>query len=86
MKVNDILARYEPGDNDDWSVEFAQLLIEDGNTLGELVWEIDFTGIKEPILLGDDGRVWDGHHRLMVARILGIEEVEVKHGTGGRKP
>lgn len=28
MKVNDILARYEPGDNDDWSVEFAQLYRE----------------------------------------------------------
>lgn len=27
------------------------------------------------ILLGDDGRVWDGHHRLIAARRLGMDTV-----------
>lgn len=30
-----------------------------------------------PILLGNDGRVWDGHHRIVAAIALGIETVQV---------
>jgi hypothetical protein len=29
-------------------------------------------GFREPILIGDDGRLWDGHHRLAVALAFGI--------------
>lgn len=30
------------------------------------------------ILLGHDGRVWDGHHRIVAARRLGIESLPVE--------
>jgi ParB-like chromosome segregation protein Spo0J len=43
---------------------------------------IEKTGIREPILLGNDGRVWDGHHRITAAHQLGIEEVPIKHVGG----
>lgn len=34
--------------------------------------------IKEPILLGDDGRVWDGHHRVCAAMYIGESSVPVE--------
>lgn len=38
-------------------------------------------GIDEPILLGDDRRVWDGHHRLVAASQVGFSGlVEVRYG------
>lgn len=30
-------------------------------------------GLTEGVCLGGDGRVWDGHHRIVAARRLGIE-------------
>lgn len=35
--------------------------------------------VQEPVLLGNDGRVWDGHHRIVAARRLGFTEVPVEH-------
>lgn len=37
-----------------------------------------FIDYVSPILLGDDGRVWDGHHRIIIARALGYSFVEVE--------
>ena len=34
--------------------------------------------IEQPVCLGDDGRVWDGHHRIVAARRLGFAEVPVE--------
>lgn len=42
----------------------------------ELEEYISSSGIMPAgILLGNDGRVWDGHHRLIAARRLGIESI-----------
>ena len=30
-------------------------------------------GIRFPVLIGTDGRLWDGHHRVAVALALGID-------------
>lgn len=46
--------------------------------LDELATSIQAEGIREPVLLGNDGRVWDGHHRIVVAMRLGIESVPVE--------
>src|SRR5690606_22968569 len=43
-----------------------------------LLTRIREEGIREPILLGTDGRVWDGHHRITVAMHLGLESVPVE--------
>lgn len=36
-----------------------------------------------PILLGNDGRVWDGHHRLCAALTLGIQFIQADVVPGG---
>jgi hypothetical protein len=35
-------------------------------------------GIPSAVLLGKDGRVWDGHHRITAARRLGFEYIPVE--------
>jgi hypothetical protein len=80
-----ILDRWRPGSGDwDWPAEWAELAQGDaGMKLAGLIGDIAANGIKVPVLLGDDGRVWDGHNRLMVARLLGIEDLAVTYGHGG---
>lgn len=80
MTVDDILRNYWTGDEHAWNNEFAYLVRFHGKHVAELMRDIEANGIKEPILLGNDGRVWDGHHRLLVARILNIKTVAVEHG------
>lgn len=35
-------------------------------------------GIPGSVCLGTDGRVWDGHHRIVAARRLGITHIAVE--------
>lgn len=77
MAVADILAQYVPGDEHEWGVEFAWLRDHHSEALRELSLSIQEHGIREPVVLGDDGRVWDGHHRLLVANTLGLNGVPV---------
>jgi hypothetical protein len=53
--------------------------------LADLIAAIAVNGVATPLLLGDDGRVWDGHHRLLVARLLGIETLTVEYGHSGQE-
>lgn len=78
MKLDDILANYRDGDEHGWDVEFDYLWSRETAYLDRLSTSIQETGMQEPILLGSDGRVWNGHHRLAIARSLGIESVPVK--------
>jgi hypothetical protein len=34
--------------------------------------------ITQPVCLGPDGRVWDGHHRIVAARRLGFTEIPIE--------
>lgn len=34
--------------------------------------------IDQPVCLGPDGRVWDGHHRIVAARRLGFTTIPVE--------
>lgn len=34
--------------------------------------------IEQGICLGNDGRVWDGHHRIVAARRLGFSDVPLE--------
>lgn len=38
---------------------------------------VDWVDPFAPICLGNDGRVWDGHHRICAAMALGFETIEV---------
>lgn len=49
-----------------------------GSRTNALIEDIKERGIQTPILLGTDGRVWDGHHRVIAAMILGLENVPVE--------
>jgi hypothetical protein len=82
-----VLEHWCPGSGDwEWAAEWADIVQADcGMSLAGLIGDIAVNGIKEPLLLGDDGRVWDGHHRLMVARLLGIQEIAVEYGHGGQR-
>lgn len=76
VPIATVLNSYRPGSGDwTWACEFAEIGCRDDLT--ELVNDIKANGIREPILLGNDGRVWDGHHRVMVAVALDIKFVPV---------
>lgn len=84
MKLNYIFENFTPGDEgNSWAAEFAWIINNDYANTSHLVEDIDRNGVRLPILLGDDGRVWNGHHRLLVARILGFTEVPVVHAEDG---
>lgn len=74
-----ILRVYRDGDEHGWTTEFVYLWQEQTDQMLDLLESVAREGIREPILLGDDGRVWDGHHRLAVACALRIQYVPVKH-------
>lgn len=78
MRLSDLLRDYADGDGIGWMAEFDWLDDNHGSRLDMLTTSVQETGIREPILLGDDGRVWDGHHRIAVARRLGMDVVPVR--------
>lgn len=83
--VEEVLLRWRPGSRDwGWAEEFYHLLNDPQQKettaavrLRVIEEGVGFIDGISPILLGSDGRVWDGHHRLCVARELGIETVWV---------
>lgn len=78
MTLDDILSTYRDGDEHGWDVEFDYLRTEHADRLAALLPLIARDGITEPILLGSDGRVWDGHHRLCIAQAIGLRTVPVR--------
>ncbi|MYS44090.1 ParB N-terminal domain-containing protein [Streptomyces sp. SID5998] len=79
-----VLAEVRCGSEDwSWDEEWADLDQRHAAT-GYLTWleqQIRENGITMPVLIGSDGRLWDGHHRLRVAVRLGIGYVPVKLTT-----
>jgi hypothetical protein len=81
MVTRTVLAAYRPGSyGDDWRWEDEWADIDAGRTATDvenLRASVTAVGICEPVLLGDDGRIWDGHHRLRLALELGLPDVPV---------
>ncbi len=78
MKLADLLQYYRPGSYDwTWEEEFADIPTKFPDEFPQLVQAIQKDGIQKAIHLGDDGRIWDGHKRITVAQLLGIEEIPV---------
>ncbi len=67
-----ILQNYRPGSFDPpWSWVDEKMDLE---KRGELT--VPFGNRYQdtaPVVLGNDGRVWDGHHRILAARRAGVE-------------
>lgn len=63
-----------------WDEEWADLDQRHAATgyLDTLEQKIRENGITMPVLIGSDGRLWDGHHRLRIAVRLGIGYVPVE--------
>ncbi len=77
MPLAELFTSYRDGQEIGWEVEFAELREREGAYLERLAASIHKNGMHTPILLGKDGRIWDGHHRLYVARLLGMATVPV---------
>ena len=77
LPLRALMQVYRPGSGDwGWGIEYANLIDQPGTR--ELMEKVKAEGIREPILLGNDGRVWDGHHRITVAVAMGVETVPVE--------
>lgn len=79
-----VLAEVRCGSRDwTWEEEWADLDQRHADTgyLATLEQKIRENGITMPVLVGSDGRLWDGHHRLRIAVRLGIGYVPVELTT-----
>lgn len=65
------------GDEVGWDAEFEYLWATRQSRMDMLTTSIQEVGIQNPILIGGDGRVWDGHHRLAAAHKLGLDQVPI---------
>jgi len=82
VRLSDLLAGWAPGSYDDrwtWNDEREWLWHCHREQMVDLIADISANGVKEPVLLGDDLRVWDGHHRICAAIELGLDEVPIVH-------
>lgn len=77
MSLVQLITNYRDGDEHGWAREINYLWAEHTAKMDMLTTSIQETGIQTPIVLGSDGRVWDGHHRIAAAIKLGFTEVPV---------
>lgn len=82
MHLSDLLAEYEDGNDIGWPAEFAWLWTEHAEQMVTLVQDIAAHGIREPVLLGPDGSIWDGHHRIAAAVALGLDVIPTTNERG----
>jgi hypothetical protein len=92
MPVSHIVTFWRVGSHDhSWADEFAELMRPDNETTQAILDRVDSEGIDfaddyAPVMLGSDGRVWDGHHRICIAiqrRTPSLMCEVVKASTGG---
>src|SRR5690606_15690221 len=75
-----LLSVVRDGDEHGWQTEFELLWSAPAQTAAMDIRAAPSQeeGVRVPILIGTDGRVWDGHHRLAVAHRLGLPEVPIE--------
>lgn len=80
MSLQTLLDTVKDGDEIGWMNEFSRLCqdAKGRQEIQDLVTSISVNGIQEPVLIGSDGRLWDGHHRVCAAYILGLKEIPVE--------
>lgn len=83
IRLDHLLGTFAVGSGDwSWQEEYDKLYERDYQR--QLTKKIRVNGITEPILLGSDGRVWDGHHRICAAMHIGLDCVPVEFCTPER--
>ena len=90
LPPSEIMERWRPGSYDppwNWDDERQSLFEEECKCCGavgtyqkRIIQKMQDGWFGEPIKLGDDGRLWDGHHRLLAAHALRVEKVPVQFG------
>lgn len=76
--LDHLLGVFRPGSQEwSWWHEYRDLMYREPDAMRHMIDSVRRGGILEPILLGDDGRVWDGHHRIAAAMHLGMDFVPV---------
>ena len=71
--LSHIVTFWRPGSHDwSWADEYADLMGRDREVTDAIDERVRSEGIAfaddfAPVLLGSDGRVWDGHHRICLA-------------------
>jgi hypothetical protein len=77
-----IVTFWRPGSTDwSWAEEYADVMTHERTA--KIIARVDSEGIGfidhiAPVLLGSDGRVWDGHHRICIAIQRGIQSLMVE--------
>lgn len=78
ISVQNLIEHYHDGDEIGWAAELEFLWTEHRQQLLELMDSVLAEGFREPVLIGNDRRIWDGHHRIAVALALNIK-IPVEH-------
>jgi hypothetical protein len=70
-----------------WDDETADLIRHDRRTLDDLIGHItDFGEIPGAVVIGPDGRLHDGHHRVVAAQLAGLEHIRALLRPGAPTP
>lgn len=72
MTAEHLMEIVRDGDNRGWPSELRWLWTVDRDKTLALMDRVVSEGFLTPVQIGDDGRLWDGHHRVAVAAALGI--------------
>ncbi|MFE5790632.1 ParB N-terminal domain-containing protein [Rhodococcus erythropolis] len=72
-----ILGDVRTGDEHSWADEFRFLWTHDRDKMLALLDSVLTDGIREPVVIGEDGRLHDGHHRMAAAIALQLGPIEV---------
>ena len=85
MDARKLMEEWDVGSGDwSWLDEITDIIEREGDqSFWRFVETIRAEGVREPVLLGDDGRVWDGHHRIIAALYAEVD-VPVEY-AGGRR-
>ena len=74
MPLSELLAEVRDGDEVGWTLAARSL---NSYTMANLRESIAQNGQREPVHIGSDGRLWDGHHRVETLRLLGAQTILV---------
>ncbi len=72
LTAEQVMELVNDGNEIGWAEELRLLWTERRAEMLKLMDSVIGVGFCEPITLGNDGRLWDGHHRVGVALALGI--------------
>lgn len=74
VPLADLTTEIRPGSQDDgwtWRDEARWLWLHQFDDMVQLVRSLLDDGQQEPVMVGDDGRLWDGHHRVVALLAIG---------------